>query len=532
MSSKKKKNQKPVHVGLSITQSAVEVAVFNPKTFAIEQSSSYPVPDGLLDEDGDRVLDEGLLQEVIEEVMASIRPKPKMVHLSLPGTLLRMVEMPKMGESELYVSLSSEAERYKTFDHTDAIVDFADVDAPSHSLQQGQQLIAFGAVRSDTLEVYRRVLVKKLKIKLASVSLEPLNVLRAMAGTGVLDSLIAQIGMDTHWGTIFVEPTRIRISLWQANQLLELRETQMDTRELMTATGDSMIVEDIVEEIRRTTKMAQPAIWLTHNMPYTMEEILNGRLGVPFRSAMLGDSLSLSDPNMQIATVGCALKSIVSYPFDFDIMSGMGRGLGGGEVDEGEQMNIDWLIPAGASVLVLSLIATGVIAAISTFSSQEIPKLQTSKDEITTQLAQMQAEEAALKEKVDLDVRLLDLIRSAAVRNHVYVELTEDVKQRIPVDSWIHAMTVTSGNQLDIQGVTRNHADAIDFARSFDSVKYLQGVTIGAIKETMIGRTPVFDFSITGNVNPDPTLLNQFIEAHQGGGKAPKLDGLAEPGGV
>ncbi len=529
--SSKKKNKKPVYVGLSITQTAIEAAVFDPKAFSIVQSSSCPVPEGLFDEDGDRVLDEGLLKEVIGEVLRDLKLKSSVVHLSVPGTLLRMVEMQRMGESELYVALSSEAERYKTFDDADAIVDFADIESENQN-PQGQHNIVFGAIRSDSMQTYQRV-AKQLKFKIASVTLEPLNVLRAMAGTGVLDSLIMQIGQDAHWGTIFVEPTRIRISLWQANRLLELRETQMMTHDFASATGDSMVVEDIVEEIRRTTKMAQPSIWLTHNMPFTMEQILNERLNVPFRAAPLGDSMTMSDPNLQIATVGCALTSMVSYPFDFDILSGIGRGTVGGsaEFEDVNQANIDWLVPVGGGVLLLCLVATGLMYLISSFSGAQIPQLQTQKETKQAEVAQLQAEQKALQEKVDLDTRLLDMIRSAAVRNHVYVALTDDVKNRIPLDSWVHTMVINKDNTVEIQGVTKTHEDAIQFARSFDNIPYVQGVTIGAIKQTLIGPTPVFNFTITGNLNPDPSLLNQFIDAQKTEESAKAPEGLAEPGG-
>src|SRR5690606_9420994 len=111
------------------------------------------------------------------------------------------------------------------------------------------QLVVFGAVRSDTLALYRKILVRDLKLKLASISLEPLNILRGMAGTGVLDSLVQQIGADAYWGTIFVEPGRLRISLWQGSKLLELRETHIDTSEFAVTTSDSIIVEDVLEEL-------------------------------------------------------------------------------------------------------------------------------------------------------------------------------------------------------------------------------------------------------------------------------------------
>ena len=511
MSAKSKKKKKAVHVGLSISHSNIEVAVYNPKTNAIDQAFSASVPEGLFDDDADRVLDPAHLKEIIGDVIRGLKPKPSHVHLSIPGTLLRMVEMPRMGDSELFIALSGEAERYKTFDETDAIVDFAPIESSNPNISANQHMIVFGAARSDTLSIYNKIITKDLKLKLASVSLEPLNVLRAMAGTGVLDSLIMQIGTDAPWGAIFVEPTRIRISLWQANRMLELRETQMDTREFLTATGESMVVEDIVEEIRRTTKMAQPTIWLTHNMPMNMEGILADKLGVPFRAAPLGDSITIHD-EIQVATIGTAMSSIIDFPFDFDILSGVGKTLdagGGGGLDEGSQGNIDWIIPVGAAILVLCLIGTAVVYGINFTISGKVPELEGQQAAAQTANAALQSEINTLKAQVDQDTRLLDVIGGAAVRNKVYVKLSDDIRHKVPEGAWVRSIDVTAG-ALEIQGVSKSDKQVVNFAKQFNNSFYAQGVGVESIKQKLIGGTPVFDFMIKGTINTDPSLLKQF----------------------
>src|SRR5688572_16645694 len=101
--------KKPVYAGLSITGHAAELAIFSPKTLAFQQAASVAIPPGLFDQDGDTVQSPQLLKDVLSQLFRSVKPKPTSVHLSLPGTLLRMVEMPKMDPAGLYVSLSSEA---------------------------------------------------------------------------------------------------------------------------------------------------------------------------------------------------------------------------------------------------------------------------------------------------------------------------------------------------------------------------------------------------------------------------------------
>ncbi len=500
------KNKKPVHVGLSITRQAIELAVFSPKTMSIEQAVSMPTPVGLLDEDGDVLQNPALLKEVISQLLRGISPKPMLVHLSLPGTLIRVVEMPRLDPSSLYVSLSSEAERYKTFDNTEAIVDFVILNNPN--LPPNQQQLVFGAIRSDTLGAYLRVL-KELRVRVASIGLEPLNILRAMAGTGVLDGLVQQIGSDACWGMVFVEPNRVRLSVWQQDRLIELRETAIETRDFETATDDSIVVEDLLEEIRRTTKSVQPALWLTQDMPPVMERILSIRLGCAFHSAPLGE-LPMPQP-LHPAVIGAAMTSSVVFPFDFDISAGLGKSgaspasMGASDVGE-DDSSTDWLIPAGVGSLVLGGLATAGLFVAAMIMGQQVPPLEAQRDNIKLEVAGLESRQRELKKKAELDQTLMDMIKKAKVRNHVYVSMTEDLKRKTPERVWIRALKVDDG--LEISGKAMHHQSVINFARTFDLAPYTKAVLINNIKEERLNGTLVYDFIIGGGINLDPALLN------------------------
>ena len=504
------KKGKPVYAGLSITQHTLEMAVFNPKSFAIERSVSVPTPVGVFDADGDSIINPQHLKEALSHLVRGVGPSVKAVHLSLPGTLLRMVEMPRMEAQELYVSLSSEAERYKAFDDTEAIVDFSVIQNPN--LPANLQQVVFGAVRSDTLVVYRQIL-KQLKLKIVSITLEPLNILRAMAGTGVLDALVQQVGADSTWGTIFVEPMRVRISLWQGNRLLELRETSMDTSEFASADPDSIMVEDLLEEIRRTSKNFQPAIWLTGNMPYQMEQVLSNRLHVPFRDCPLGDAMSLDNPSLQLATVGSAMTSTVAFPFEFNLLAGLGKvGAPAGsaaavaEIPGEESPTPTFVIAGGAVAIALSLLLTaGLFVANEFFLKSQVANLQQTKDQEAASISLLQVKERELKEKVEVDTRLLDMVTHAKIRNHIYVALTDDLIKKKPGNIWIYSVSVD--DRLAMLGKALSHQEVIDFARSFDATPYVKSVLIDSIKESVLHGTRVFDFKIGGNVHLDPALI-------------------------
>lgn len=501
------KKKKPVYVGLSISRQQMELTVFSVKHSAIESVVSVPTPLGLFDEDGDQILEPMLLKESLSQLLRSAKPRPTHVHLSLPGTLLRMVELPRMDAKGLYVSLSSEAERYKSFDGTEAVVDFVSLENPH--LAANQQQIIFGAVRSDSLAIYTKIL-KDLRLKAASINLEPLNVLRAMAGTGILDGLIQQIGTEAYWGSIFVEPTRIRLFVWQCNRLVALRETAMETTGFSQIDGDSLVIEDILEEIRRTTKSNQPSLWLSHNLPPAMGKALSQRLESPVVVASLGTSLSLPAQPVSASAAGAALTSVVAFPFEFDINegispSGVSSSNNASMADLGGDDGPPALIMAGAACLILSVLVTGVLFLMATMAEQQIQPLTSNRDSMRMQVASLEGRQAELRRKLELDKSLLEAVHNARLRNRVYVALTDDLKRKTPQQLWIQSMKV--GQSLEVQGKAMHQNAVLDFARSFDSAPYTQSVLIDSIKEEKLKTSVVYDFKLSGGVRLAPELM-------------------------
>lgn len=507
------RKKKPVYAGLSITHHKIELGVFSPKTMAFEQCFSMPVPSGLFDHERDMIRETEVLKTLIGQVLLQAKPRPSHIHLSLPGTLLRMVEMPKIDTVALYLSLSSEAERYKMFDETEATVDFVIVDNPA--LPGNMLQLVLGAVRNDALLQYLRIF-KSHKVKVESISLEPVNVLRGMAGSGVLDGLMQQISQNAHWGMIFVEPARVRFSVWQSGQLIELRELAMDTRDFVQPRENMLVVEDMLEEIRRTTKNVQPVIWLTQGMPPAMENTLSELLGCPVRPAPIGNAVSFSQP-LELSTIGCTMSSVVPFPFELDIQAGMSVASGSQKMDgaafepssikdAGGAPSSNKLIPLGIGALVLGSLLTGILLLMATMTAQQVPPLQSQLDTVKTEVATLEARQRELKTKVELDQSLIRLIQLSKVRNKVYVALAEDLKRKTPEKIWIQSLNVT--DNLEIKGKALNHRSVINFAKSFDAAPYTKAILIDSISEAKMGSAIVYDFKVSGGVNLSNAAFN------------------------
>jgi len=421
-----------------------------------------------------------------------------------------MAEMPRMESDALYLALSTEAERYRTFDGTEAIVDFKPLDSDKGSAQQP---VVFGAVRSDTLAVYLKI-CKELRIKPVSISLEPINVLRALGASGILDGLIHEIGSDAFWGSVFVEHSRVRFMIWQGNRLIELRETAMEIPAVSHDSGaDFFIIEDLLEEIRRTTKNTIPSVWVTHDLPDVLRKSLSERLGCPFFPTMLGESLAKHDPTpVSLAAVGTAMTSFVEYPCQFDINRGLTRinGSSASNTSTKDLIGPDDsgpgpLITAGGILCAVAVLVSLALFFLNMITSQQVPDLTSKRDSMQMQVSALQSQVTELKRKSALDKSLLEAVHNAQIRNQIYIGLTSDLKRKTPQQVWLE--TLTAGDILSVSGKAMNQSAVIHFAQSFDDAPYTKAILIDSIAENKVSETTVFDFKFSGGIKLAPQLL-------------------------
>lgn len=513
-----KKKLPLTYVGISISPTLIEAAIVQPSKdvgsapHKIIRTAVVPVPGGVLSNAGDEVRDIASLSAALNTVLNDLRPKTRVVHMSIPATLLRVTEMPAVQPKELYLSLTSEAERYKTFDDTEAVVDFAILDSPPPS--PGQYRVVFAAVRGDTLAAYKQA-CQKARIKVASIDIEPMSVLRGMAGSAVLDSLVQQIGASAYWGTIIVEAERVRLALWQGNTLMELREVQMDTREFALADPNTVSANDLFDEIQRTVKTNAPSIWLTYKMPPDMDNVLAQRFNVPVRGALIGPAVVSDTPSLQVATVGAALRSQVQYPFDFDLnTSAKLYAVAKQAAPDSAQTEamVGLATVAGGILTFLALLAWGGISLITQFyyvaqNTEKQAQLQGVRDEMTS----VQSQIDQISGLADYHAFAKEVLDKTKVRNKAFVEFIHDLRQKTPTAVWVYSIKVEDDDNLTFRGKSTDHEAIIDLAQSFDDVKYASSIVVNSIKEDKIGPTNVFRFIITGKVKADPSLVEPTI---------------------
>ncbi|MEM0952225.1 MAG: pilus assembly protein PilM [Cyanobacteria bacterium P01_H01_bin.74] len=502
-------------IGLLITRDGVVVSQFSKKNAAIDKSSAVQLPEDTFNADLDILEKPDNLKYAIKSAIQSAGLKRvSKVHLGLPATLLRLVDMPKMDNNALSVSLPNEAERFKAFENTDAVVDFKALDLNQQSNSEMTVLLA--ASREDTFNEIIQIL-KTLKIKPVSVSLEPLETLRGMAATGVLDSLIQQLDQNTLWGIVFADHNMARFMVWQSETLVELREISMPSAPLNSNTPDMLVIDDLADEMLRTAKKEKPAIWLTINLSNEIQKHLTERLQCPVTSVPYGNAVNIHTA-IPLAGIGLAMRSIVNFPFSLNLVNGLNKRSEQATQDTTTSAALQdkasespqWLIPAGLTSLASAGALCFVLYLMTMMTANELPGLTTDVSQLNVELTALKVQENELRQQLKIDAALKEQIYSTKAKNNAFLKLTNTLTGFTPKDLWLQ--TITVDNALKFAGKALSHKSIIYFAKRFDEAAVTETVLVDTIEEDRLGVHRVYNFEVSGKLHWDTaTVRDAFV---------------------
>lgn len=497
-------------VGIAIGQTAIEAILYRPGTDQPFKFAQVPVGQELLTPEGDQVHNPTLLATLIRQALTEVGATNQKIHVTIPGTLVRLVDLPKMQRHEMYLSLSSEAERYKAFDGSEALVDFQILEKPGVSGLQ--QRVIFTAIRKDTLAAYHTAF-KRARINVASLDIDEHSILRAMAATGVLDSLLAQIGTSGLWGSLFSANGRIRLMVWQGNQIQVMRELNLASN---GNDWDQTLVEDLTEEIRRTGQALQgeyPVAWLTHRIPDSVSEALTDRFGSPFTPCqMVLPSAQGPQSTLASAGFGAALHNELNFPFSLNLNRGKSLAKNADEAKATLDNGAPDAQPVSAKLWIGSAIAAGLVLVVGVGSllfagllGGDINRLEAEKASASGQIAQLTGQYNQLKQAYELKASLIAVADKAQIRNQIAVAVGQDLKRLTPPSVWLNEIDVT--DELTLVGDALHHGGAINFARNLDDTQYAASVKLDEMKEGFLGDNPIYNFKVKSSINLNPELL-------------------------
>lgn len=178
-------------VGVNIGQFAIKVVEVTAKggELAITGAGEIPTPPESIS--NGVVINTTTLAGAIRELMKSAGIKTKQVVTSVSGTgslVVRVIEVPRMGDKELEENMRQDAERYIPFPPSEVIMDFkalrelpSDPDAPNME-------VLLAAAQREIVDAHIAV-VDRAKLDPRAIDVEPLAAARAIAELGMADEI-------------------------------------------------------------------------------------------------------------------------------------------------------------------------------------------------------------------------------------------------------------------------------------------------------------------------------------------------------
>ena len=449
---------KPTNIGISISTEWLELVQLSRDLKAIDKSIKLPMPMATMDPSGDRLRDPQTLATSIAAMVAELNAKPpvKSIHVSVPGTLVRIVEMPKIPKNELILALTSEAERYAIFNDTEALVDYEVI---SEEPDERQKIILV-ALRKDTVSNFKEAF-DIAKLKIATLEVETISSLRGLKYTGTLDNILTEVG-DQPWGSVHFEPERIRIAVWHYDQIKNWREVLLDTSDLKIMGEDAPVIQDLVEEVRRTIGMTRPVLWLTYGIPESLSTALTPRLGASVRPMLPGSNVRLDDPKLSLSAVGIGCKSYDKFPAFIDIKPAVDL------ESSGELLGSFKIMLVTAAVLaIVMIVVTSALWGITAISDMQLKSTTETKDKNATEIAALNTEMEGLRRKATINRELSTRLEEIIKHNASISKITDAIKDRIPKDLWLEEININKGS-INITGKSTTYESIITFSKKFD----------------------------------------------------------------
>jgi hypothetical protein len=518
---KAKTRQEDQVLAISIGSHTMEGVLYSSQTHAVLRSSTQRLAQGMVTSSGDVVSDAALLAEAINRVYVELRPSTRHFHLSIPCTLLRVVELPKMEDEEYYLSLASEAERFRAFDNTEAIVQFKRL--PNASSPLNQRMV-YTAVRKDTFTQYLKA-VQITRLQLDSLSVEPLNIMHTLAGTALIEEIQARKteGLPpVCWGTMMHDFDRLRFMVWQGQDLIDIREITMSGQLLSSTEQNDVILDDLVTELRRTITTVKPLVpefWYTHRLSFVLLQHLQHRLGATFRSFQIPSHIPVDRADIELSGLGCAIGGGQDSPYTLNLLDTKSpyqleaawKDMFSLAALRGQSMRFStqalentslarFLIPAcvGSTGLVVVVWVFLLLANLILKSQQQ--EALVSQQQAATNVERLNTQLEFHKENYMLSQKILSVAEASTEVNELLIGLLEDI-QHIPSSLWISE--VGYDEQVTITGYASDHSDIIEAARGFESRPYGSQFVLHYITEAVVGvNSPsVYSFMLGGLLN-------------------------------
>ena len=497
------------YVGLLITPTAIEAAQCSRNEAGEINFDFYhhmAMADSVVDEEGD-ITNAEALGKALSEFWTINDIKTRNVVLGLSGkrAIARLVSLPRIPASQLQQVVLSEAEQYQLFRDEEPFVDYFTVDADTET-----STVFYAAASQKLINAYVHTL-KEAKLKMVALDIAQFAALRNLVHFKLSDSDV--------WDGVIVQPTRLVITSWFGQKLLNWREVSTQRFE---PGAEDQLYQLIETEVSRTlrpengkereimvacTSLAESARIADYFQDHTDLPLQSA--GIDYWARRVpADALGLVSP----AALGLALWGHEQRIPSLDLLNRSGKGsefLAGIQgYFEGFKLDRSVGIAAGVSFATLLVgvggmwyLGSNVIGGQNAVLSGEIGTLN-------SEIAALTGKMADLNKQASANEAVLGLIGGQAAPN-LSVNFLAQVNDIVPPDAWLSAINATTPTTVTIVGNSNTQSAGLTLARK---ISEFTEISKCAVENVALLDNGQYEFTIKAEIDPKLAIAPEELD--------------------
>ncbi len=495
------------YVGLLITPTAIEAAQCSRNEAGEINFDFYhhmAMTDSVVDEEGD-ITNAEALGKALSEFWTINDIKTRNVVLGLSGkrAIARLVSLPRIPAAQLQQVVLSEAEQYQLFRDEEPFVDYFTVDADTET-----STVFYAAASQKLINAYVHTL-KEAKLKMVALDIAQFAALRQLVHFKLSDSDV--------WDGVIVMPTRLVITSWFGQKLLNWREVSAQRFE---PGAEDQLYQFIETEVSRTlrpesgkereimvacTSLAESARIADYFQYHTDLPLQSA--GIDYWARRVpADALALVSP----AVLGLALWGHEQRIPSLDLLNRTGKQsellVSIQSYFENIKLDRSVGIAAGISAATflvgfagLWYLGSNVIGGQNNVLRGEISTLTSTNAGLTATMANLTKQAAA-------NEAILGLIGGQAAPN-LTVNFVGQVNDIVPSDAWLTAVKAESPTSLRIEGGSNTQSAALTLAQK---VAEFEEVAKIAVNDVTLSEEGYYTWAIIATI--DPALAKKPVD--------------------
>ncbi|HEY9898338.1 MAG TPA: pilus assembly protein PilM [Pantanalinema sp.] len=472
------------YVGLYVTSDKIEAVLPASIDGSIEETYTYPLPPGLITDEGGVESSDDLGAALKEAWKAlGLRTKRVVLILNSRQAIVRLVRLPHLPLNQLNHAILSEAEQFALFRNDAPMVDYFVASQEGDFIQ-----VCYGAAAETLLKPYEAA-IKTAGLRLAGVDLVQMAGQRGMAYYHPPD--------DAPWIGVLLIPQRLIVTAWIEGKLAAVRELVLPERDNISMELVALnYLPDAVRSVAGVSLGEEPRLVIGAQRPEDARELASHAEAHIKLPICIAEPAEL-DPDLDLPScvaLGAGLWGRSDTLPSFNLVKGKAPAV--------ELPSLSFKIPLDVvkdraqQVAMPALVGVTGLALLGgagwLWSQNAAGKVQDLKGKIAAARTESLSLETELKKsEAPPQVEVLRQWIPHHAETRFAADLVSKLRGIVPADTWIGTVSYVSGREVRLQGAALSQTSCLYFADQLGAIDAVAQVRILRLEKQ--GETYTFE---------------------------------------